>query len=209
MNETAKGAARSAADERLYACLEKDLAAVKNDVAHLSQQIFEAVNASGTVSQRHTRRGLRNAGQSVVSLMTLAPDRAVTVESAARDAVSPVGETLARVIHERDVAPPAFGLGPRSRPSEEVEFLLMRLEGSSIMPDSIFGVLDNGNRGQLPPPPGGHWSEYSTVSEQDFKFAAAAKRAITNGGYFLVGSDAIEGWGPPPPGAVGRKFRPS
>jgi hypothetical protein len=209
MNETAKGAEQSAADDRAYARLENDLGVVKNHVAHLSQQISEAVNALGAVPQRRTRRGLRNAGQSVVSLMTLAPDRAVTVESAARDAVSPVGETLARVIHERDVAPPAFGLGPRSRPSEEVEFLLMRLEGSSIMPDSIFGVLDNGNRGQLPPPPGGHWSEYSAVSEHDFKFAAAAKRAITNGGYFLVGSDAIQGWGPPRPGAIGRKFRPS
>ena len=90
-----------------------------------------------------------------------------------------------------------------------MEFLLMKLEGDSIMPDSIFGVLDNGNRGRLPPPPGGHWSEYSTVSEHDFKFAAAAKRAITKGGYFLVGSDAIEGWGLPRPGALGRKFRPS
>jgi hypothetical protein len=208
LNETAKGP-QSAADDSVYARLEKDLTAVKNDVAYLSQQISEAVNALGAVAQRQARRGLRNAGHSVVSLMTLAPDRAVTVESAARDAVSPVGETLAGVIHERAVAPPAFGLGPRSRPSEEVEFLLMRLEGSSIMPDSIFGVLDNRNRGQLPPPPGGHWSEYSTVSEHDFKFAAAAKRAITQGGYFLVGSDAIEGWGLPRPGALGRKFRPS
>ena len=147
MNETAKGAARSAADDRVYARLEKDLAALKNDVAHLSQQISEAVNALGAVAQRQARRGLKNAGQSVVSLMTVAPDRAVTVENAAQDPVSPVGEAPAGVIAERDVAPPAFGLGPRSRPSEEggeMEFLLMRLEGSSIMPDSIFGVLDNG-----------------------------------------------------------------
>lgn len=209
MNETAKGAAQSAADDSVYARLEKDLTAVKNDVAHLSRQLSKAVNALGAVAQRQARRGLRNAGQSVVSLIPVAPDRTVTVENVARDAVSPVGETLAGMIQERDVAPPAFGLGPRSRPSEEVEFLLMRLEGSSIMPDSIFGVLDNGNRGRLPLPPSGHWSEYSTVSEQDFKFAAAAKRAITECGYFLVGSDAIEGWGPPRPGALGRKFRPS
>ena len=32
-----------------------------------------------------------------------------------------------------------------------MEFLLMRLEGDGIMPDSIFGVLANGNRGRLPP----------------------------------------------------------
>ena len=181
---------------------------VKNDIAHLSQQISEAVNALGAVAQRQARRGLKNAGQSVVSLMSFAPDRAVTMESSARDAVSLVGKTLAGVIHERDVAPPAFGLGPRSR-SEKMEFVVMKLEGGSVMPDSIFGVLDNGNRGRLPPPPGGHWSEYSTVSERDFKFAAAAKRAITREGYFLVGSDAIEGWGLPRPGALGRKFRPS
>ena len=70
MNETAKGAARSAADDSVYARLEKDLTAVKNDVAHLSQQISEAVNALGAVAQRQARRGLRNAGQSVVSLMS-------------------------------------------------------------------------------------------------------------------------------------------
>lgn len=215
MNETARGAGQSAADDSVYAGLEKDLTAVKNDVAHLSQQISEAVNALGAVAQRQALRGLRNAGQSVVSLMSVAADRAVTVENAARDAASPVGETLAGAIHERHVAPPAIGGGPGSRPTAawerrgEMEFLLMRLEGGGILPDSIFGVLDNGNRGRLPPPPGGHWSEYSTVSEQDFKFAAAAKRAITEGGYFLVGSDAIEGWGLPRPGAFGRKFRPS
>ena len=123
MNETAKGAARSAADDRVYARLEKDLAALKNDVAHLSQQISEAVNALGAVAQRQARRGLKNAGQSVVSLMTVAPDRAVTVENAAQDPVSSVGEAPAGVIAERDVAPPAFGLGPRSRPSEEVGYL--------------------------------------------------------------------------------------
>jgi hypothetical protein len=215
MNETARGAGQSAADDSVYARLEKDLTAVKNDVAHLSQQISEAVNALGAVAQRQARRGLRNAGQSVVSLISVAADRAVTVENAARDAASPVGETLAGVIHERHVAPPAIDRGTGLRPiaawekSGEMEFVVMKLEGGGIMPDSIFGVLDNGNRGRLPPPPGGHWSEYSTVSEQDFKFAAAAKRAITEGGYFLVGSDAIEGWGLPRPGALGRKFRPS
>ena len=158
MNETAKGAARRAADDSVHARLEKDLTAVKKDVAHLSQQISEAVNALGAVAQRQARRGLRNGGQSVVSLMTVAPDRVATVENAARDGASPVGETRAGVIHERQVAPPAFGLGPGTRPtaaqerSREMEFLLMRLEGGAIMPDSIFGVLDNGNPGRLPPP---------------------------------------------------------
>ena len=209
MNETEKGPQSAVADVE-YARLEKDLTAVKNDVAHLSQKISEAVNALGAVAQRQARRGLKNAGQSVVSLVTLAPNRAVTMENAARGSASSVGETLTGVIHERRV-----GGAPGSKPtaawerSGEMEFLLMRLEGDGIMPDSIFGVLDNENRGRLPPPPGGHWSKYSTVSEPDFKFAAAATRAIAKGGYLLVGSDAIEGWGLPRPGALGRKFRPS
>ena len=63
MNETAKGAARSATDDPIYARLEKDLAAVKNDVADLSQQISEAVSA--LVAQRQAPRGLRNAGQTL------------------------------------------------------------------------------------------------------------------------------------------------
>jgi hypothetical protein len=215
MKETAKGAAQSAADDIVCAGLEKNLTALKKDVAHLSEQISEAVNALGAVAQRQARRGTRNGPANVVSLMTVAYDRAGAVPNPAQDAASSVGEPLAGVSHEPNVATPAFGLGPGSRPtaawerSGEMEFLLMRLEGGSIMPDSIFGVLDNENRGRLPPPPGGHWSEYSTVPEHDFKFAAAAKRAITEGGYFLVGSDAIEGWGLPRPGALGRKFRPS
>ena len=84
MNETAKSPP-SAAAESVYARLEMDLTAVKNDVAYLSQQISEAVNALGAVAQSRARRGLRNGGQSVVSLMTVAPDRAVTRKSPAQD----------------------------------------------------------------------------------------------------------------------------
>jgi len=54
------------------------------------------------------------------------------------------------------------------------------------MPESIFGVVENENRGALPPP-SGHWADYSTVSERDFRFAAAAKLAITKSGYFRYG----------------------
>ena len=55
MNEKAKDAAQSAADDRAYARLEKDLTAVKNDITHLSQQISDAVNALGAVAR--ARRG--------------------------------------------------------------------------------------------------------------------------------------------------------
>ena len=111
MNETAKDAAQSAAGDKAYARLEKDLTAVKNDIAHLSQQISEAVNALGAVAQGQARRGLRNARANVDSVMSDASDRASTVAAAAQDAASSVGDTLADVIEERPVATLAFALG--------------------------------------------------------------------------------------------------
>ena len=111
MNETAKDAAQNAADDKACARLERDLTAVKNDIAHLSQQISEAVNALGAVAQGQARRGLRNARANVDSVMSGASDRASTVVTAAQDAASSVGDTLADVIQERPVATLAFALG--------------------------------------------------------------------------------------------------
>ena len=107
MNETAKDADA----DKAYARLEKDLTAVKNDIAHLSQQIPEAVNALGAVAQNQARRGLRSARANVDSVMSDASDRAGTIASAAQDAASSVGDTLADVIHERPIATLALALG--------------------------------------------------------------------------------------------------
>jgi ElaB/YqjD/DUF883 family membrane-anchored ribosome-binding protein len=110
-NEKARDAAQSAADDKAYARLEKDLTAVKNDIAHLSQQISDAVNALGAVAQGQARRGLRHARANVDSVMSDASDRAGEVANAAQDAVSSVGDTLADVIQERPVATLALALG--------------------------------------------------------------------------------------------------
>ena len=113
MNETAQDAAESSANDKAYDRLEKDFTAVKNDIAHLSQRVSEAVNALGAVAQRQARRGLRNARANVDSVMSDASDRAGAVANAAQDAASSVGDTLADVIEERPVATLAlaFGLG--------------------------------------------------------------------------------------------------
>ncbi len=111
MNETAKNAAQSEADDKAYARLEKDLTAVKNDIAHLSQQISDAVNALGVVAQSQARHGLRNARANVESVVSDASDRAGAIANAAQDAASSVGDTLADVIDERPVATLAFALG--------------------------------------------------------------------------------------------------
>jgi ElaB/YqjD/DUF883 family membrane-anchored ribosome-binding protein len=111
MNETVRDATQATADDKAYARLERDLTAVKNDIARLSQQISEAVNALGAVAQGQARRGLRNARAKVDSVMSDASDGASVVASAAQDAASSVGETLEDVIEERPVATLAFALG--------------------------------------------------------------------------------------------------
>ena len=111
MNETAQDAAQGSADDKGYARLEKDLTAVKNDIAPLTQQISDAVNALGAVAQGQARRGLRNARANVDSAISDASDRAGTIANAAQEAASLVGDTLADVIEERPVATLAFAFG--------------------------------------------------------------------------------------------------
>ena len=57
-----------------------------------------------------------------------------------------------------------------------MEFILMKLVGQSIRPGSIFGILDKDNPGQLPPAPGGRWSDHGTMTDENFPFAAEANR---------------------------------
>ena len=53
---------------------------------------------------------------------------------------------------------------------------------------SIFGVLDKSNSGALPTLPQGYWAEFRYVEESKFKFAAEAKKAIAQHGYYLLGA---------------------
>ena len=64
MNETVKDAAQRAVGDKAEA-FEKELKAVKNDIAHLAQQISDAVNALSAVAQNQTRRGLKQARSNV------------------------------------------------------------------------------------------------------------------------------------------------
>jgi hypothetical protein len=57
---------------------------------------------------------------------------------------------------------------------------------------SIFGVLDKSNPGELPTlSPQGYWADFRAVDESRFKFAAEAKKAIAQHGYYLLGASVI------------------
>ena len=93
MNEAANDAAPDAAE-----------------VAHLSQQIIEAVNALGAVAEAQRRRGVRRARAQVDALASDAPDRAASLANAAELAASSMGDTLAEAIQERPLAAVALAM---------------------------------------------------------------------------------------------------
>ena len=92
MNDAANDAAQGAAEDDAAARLKKDLAAVKSDIAHLSQRIADAVNALAAVAQNQGRRGLRQARANVDQAVSGASDRAGAVAGAAQDTASSVAE---------------------------------------------------------------------------------------------------------------------
>jgi hypothetical protein len=69
-----------------------------------------------------------------------------------------------------------------------MEFVVMKLVGKSVKPNSIFGVLDKRNPGKLPRVAGTHWVDHETNDEGHAQFAAEAETAIATSGYFLMGA---------------------
>ena len=84
---------------------------MKNDIAHLSQQIADAVNALASAAQNQGRRGLRQARANVDEAVSGASDRAGALAGAAQDAASSLSDTLADAILERPLASVALAMG--------------------------------------------------------------------------------------------------
>ena len=102
MNDAAKDAAQS---------VEKDLTAVKDEIANLARQIAEAVKALAATAQSQGRRSLRHARADVDQAVSGASDRAGAVAGAAQDAASSIADALADAIQERPVAAVALAMG--------------------------------------------------------------------------------------------------
>ncbi len=98
MNEAVQDVAQTAAGDGAQARLEKEMTTVKNDVAHLSRQISEVVNALAAVAQNEARRGLKRAGANVDWPVSDISYRAAPVADAARNSSSSLGETLERPV---------------------------------------------------------------------------------------------------------------
>jgi ElaB/YqjD/DUF883 family membrane-anchored ribosome-binding protein len=102
---------RHLTDKATYERLEKDVAAVKNDIAALTTQITDALNSFAGTAQKQARRGYKQARANVDSAVDDISDRGSAVMGAAQDAAISIEETLEDVITQRPLATVGIALG--------------------------------------------------------------------------------------------------
>ena len=91
--------------------LEKDVAAVKNDIAALTDQITDALNTFAGNARKQARRGYKEARANVDSTVDDMSERGSAMMEAAQDAAHSIEETLEDVIAQRPLATVGLALG--------------------------------------------------------------------------------------------------
>ena len=104
--------ADKANQERLqHERLEKDVAAVKNDISALTDQIADALKAFTGSAGKQARRGYKDARANVDSAVDDISERGSAMMDAAGDAAHSIEETLEDVITQRPLATVGLALG--------------------------------------------------------------------------------------------------
>jgi ElaB/YqjD/DUF883 family membrane-anchored ribosome-binding protein len=106
-----EAAIRNLTDKATYERLEKDVAAVKNDIAALTEQITDALNSFAGTAQKQARRGYKQARANVDSALDDASERGGAMMDAAQDAAMSIEESLEDVIAQRPLATVGLALG--------------------------------------------------------------------------------------------------
>ena len=104
-------AMRNMTDKATYERLEKDVTAVKNDIAALTEQITDALNSFAGTATKQARRGYKQARANVDATVGDLCERGGAMMDAAQDAASSIEETLEDVITQRPLATVALALG--------------------------------------------------------------------------------------------------
>ena len=94
-----------------YKRLEKDVAAVENDISALSGQITDAIKAFAGTATKQARRDYKQARNNVDSMISDASERGSTVRDAAQDAAYSIEETLEDVITQHPLTTVGITLG--------------------------------------------------------------------------------------------------
>ncbi len=91
--------------------LEKDVAAVKNDIAALTEHITEALNTFASSARKQARRGFQHARANADSAMDDMTERGSAMMDAAQDAAYSLEESLEDAITQRPLATVGLALG--------------------------------------------------------------------------------------------------
>jgi ElaB/YqjD/DUF883 family membrane-anchored ribosome-binding protein len=102
---------RNMTDKATYERLQKDVAAVKNDIAALTEQITDALNSFAGSAKKQARRGYKEARANVDQAVSDASERGGAMMDAAQDAAYSIEETLEDVITQRPLATVGLALG--------------------------------------------------------------------------------------------------
>jgi ElaB/YqjD/DUF883 family membrane-anchored ribosome-binding protein len=102
---------RNMTDKASYDRLEKDVTAVKSDIAALADQITDAINTFAGTAKKQAKRGYKQARAQVDSTVDDMTERGGAMMEAAQDAAHSIEETLEDVITQRPLATVALALG--------------------------------------------------------------------------------------------------
>ncbi|MCC8942868.1 DUF883 domain-containing protein [Bradyrhizobium sp. Arg68] len=102
---------RNMTDKTTYDRLEKDVIAVKNDIAALTEQITDALNSFAGNAGKQARRRLNEARSNAETKLDDMSERGSAMMGAAQDAASSIEESLEEVIAQRPLATVGLALG--------------------------------------------------------------------------------------------------
>jgi ElaB/YqjD/DUF883 family membrane-anchored ribosome-binding protein len=102
---------RDMADKATSERLEKEVAAVKNDISALTDQITDALNSFAGTAKKQARRGYKQARANVDTAVDDLSERGSAALDAAQDAALSIEETLEDVITQRPLATVGLALG--------------------------------------------------------------------------------------------------
>jgi len=91
--------------------LEKDVAAVKDEISALSGQIADAIKAFAGTATKQAGRGYKQARDNVDSMISDASEHGSTVRDAAQDAAHSIEEALEDVITQHPLTTVGIALG--------------------------------------------------------------------------------------------------
>jgi ElaB/YqjD/DUF883 family membrane-anchored ribosome-binding protein len=102
---------RNMTDKATYERLEKDVAAVKNDISALTDQITDALNEFAGTAGKQARRGYKQARANVDSAVDDMSERGKAMMDSAQDAAVSIEASLEDVITQRPLATVGIALG--------------------------------------------------------------------------------------------------